>query len=185
MIRYEVYKELIDPGKITAQMRQEFLRAMYKSCLFVEGELIKASPVGATSMLRGSWTHEVIETPHSIEGNVFSHGVLYTPFVEEGTKPHWPPASPIEYWVKRKIRPKAIPFSTKPSAKKRRKTMEGKGFKFRSPKQRGIERVAGAIRKRISEVGTKAQRFVDKTAKKVKPRIDRFFDEAHRNGANV
>jgi hypothetical protein len=70
-----------------------------------EGGVIAATPVGATSHLRQSITHQISGSGIAIEGRVFSTDLpIKVVSVEGGRKPgKMPPRGPIELWVARKL----------------------------------------------------------------------------------
>ncbi len=74
------------------------LAAMRKVLLWVERDTKKNTPVD-TGRVRASWFPEirVQEQVIGIEGTV----VQYAPFVEEDTKPHWPPKGALKVWARR------------------------------------------------------------------------------------
>lgn len=86
------------PGAFERYMRRFLQRAVVK----VEGEVKERTPVNV-GRLRSSVTHEVRGLGAKMQGIVGSP-VSYAPYVETGTKPHWPPFAPIMYWVQRKLR---------------------------------------------------------------------------------
>lgn len=63
------------------------------------------APVGATGILRASIGTRVTlgsDATHFIRGEVFTGAQApYALYVEEGTRPHFPPRAPIELWARR------------------------------------------------------------------------------------
>ncbi len=75
------------------------LNAMGKATMMVTASAKRFAPVD-TGRLRASITPEVRSTPTEVIGVVGSN-VKYAPYVELGTKPHWPPISALEVWARR------------------------------------------------------------------------------------
>lgn len=72
---------------------------MRKATLLVEGAAKKNAPVD-TGRLRASITSRVDMTEKSVKGLVGSN-VIYAPWVETGTRPHFPPTAALETWARR------------------------------------------------------------------------------------
>ena len=53
-----------------------------------------------TGRLRASITPEVVRQSNVVRGIVGSN-VKYTPYMELGTRPHWPPIAALEVWARR------------------------------------------------------------------------------------
>jgi phage gpG-like protein len=75
------------------------LNAMRDATLMVTRDAKKNAPVD-TGRLRASITPEVIDVGETIRGVVGSN-VSYAPYVELGTRPHWPPIAALEVWARR------------------------------------------------------------------------------------
>lgn len=75
------------------------LDAMRKSVLYIERDAKKLAPVD-TGRLRASITPSVNSESDGIQGVVGSN-VVYAPYQEWGTKPHWPPVAALEPWARR------------------------------------------------------------------------------------
>lgn len=96
-------------GLIEAQRKQEqvirdlrgapMLNAMRDATLIVERAAKKNAPVD-TGRLRASLMPEVRMEKESIVGVVGSN-VTYAPYMEFGTRPHWPPIAALETWARR------------------------------------------------------------------------------------
>lgn len=63
---------------------------------------ILATPSVNTGNLRDKMPFEVVQRDNVIMGVVGSK-IKYAPFVEDDTRPHWPPRRPIIYWAMRKL----------------------------------------------------------------------------------
>jgi len=87
----ELQKLLSDPTLIDAPIK-DFL---HKSTLSVEDEA-KRNAVVDTGRYRASITSEVEPRKGTVGSNV-----EYAPFIEFGTKPHWPPPGALEPWARR------------------------------------------------------------------------------------
>lgn len=75
------------------------LNAFRTATLLVQRDAKINAPVD-TGRLRASITPEVRAAGDSIEGVVGSN-VFYAPFVELGTRAHWPPPGALEVWARR------------------------------------------------------------------------------------
>jgi len=76
-----------------------FIQVMKKATLLVARAAKQNAPVD-TGRLRASITPEIRRTTREVQGVVGSN-VKYAPFVELGTRPHWPPVSALEVWAAR------------------------------------------------------------------------------------
>jgi len=75
------------------------VNAMRDSILIIQRAAKQNAPVD-TGRLRASIVPEIVVRPQAIMGIVGSN-VKYAPFVELGTRPHWPPISALELWARR------------------------------------------------------------------------------------
>lgn len=75
------------------------LNAFREATLILQRDAKINSPVD-TGRLRASITPEVQSLGEDILGIVGSN-VVYAPFMELGTRPHWPPLSALEVWARR------------------------------------------------------------------------------------
>src|SRR5512139_572694 len=94
-------KGLIELQRKTEQMVSDLhgapiLDAMRDSVLIVTRGAKQNAPVD-TGRLRASITPGVSEMGDNIEGVVGSN-VTYAPYMEFGTRPHWPPIGAMEPW---------------------------------------------------------------------------------------
>jgi phage gpG-like protein len=87
--------------KIVADLHGEpMLEGMRNATLLVTRDAKRFAPVD-TGRLRASIIPEIrVSGPTQIQGVVGSN-VEYAPFVELGTKPHWPPVGALEVWARR------------------------------------------------------------------------------------
>lgn len=105
LIEFKGLDELVDLwDKAPELVRQELTRAATEATLFLEREVIDATPVGVYggAGLRGSISSQVQQLPKGVNGIVGSNS-LYAIAVELGTKPHFPPIAPLVDWVKAKL----------------------------------------------------------------------------------
>ncbi len=79
----------------------EFKEGMQEAVLLVLRDAREAAPVD-TGRLKNSITGEVTINPLTgdVKGIVGSN-VVYAPYMELGTKPHWPPVSALQTWARR------------------------------------------------------------------------------------
>lgn len=86
-------------------IKREMRRFVDTVTVTAEGNVVRNTPVGATSHLRQSITHDVNTSGIGINGRVYSSDVpVKVASVEEGRAPgRMPPRAPIEMWVRRKI----------------------------------------------------------------------------------
>ena len=93
----QVIKKL---NKIAAGVEPAGLvKPMRDSTLLVTRDAKKLSPVD-TGTLRSSIAPDITLKAHGIEGAVGSP-LKYAPFVELGTRPHFPPLSALQVWARR------------------------------------------------------------------------------------
>jgi len=99
------YKGLLTKAPQSA--RQRIWRDMRPAIDMAANEMVagivKFTPVGATGALRRGIHADVNILPGMIVGLV-QPTEAYAPAVELGTKAHWAPLPPLEYWVRRKLR---------------------------------------------------------------------------------
>lgn len=92
----------------------------------------------------------------------------HAPYVEYGTRPHWPPPGPIREWVKRNIRIEtpAGPKGPQPGrAVVKPRTKRG----TRDPREEEIDRLTFLIQRKIAMKGTEPVRFATRAARRVAP----------------
>ena len=75
------------------------LEAMRDSALYVERDAKRYAPVD-TGRLRASITPSIRSDATGVQG-VIGSNVVYAPYMELGTRPHWPPISALETWARR------------------------------------------------------------------------------------
>lgn len=138
----------------------------------VEKIAVERTPVN-TGLLRGSLGARVTTVgapdahgvPERIEAEVGSP-LTYGPHVEYGTKAHWPPAAPIEAWVRRKmagaIEALAASAKTRARAAGLVSTIEGQRTKAQSrrlvalvAREHAVKSLTFLVRRAIAKRGTK------------------------------
>jgi hypothetical protein len=77
-------------------------RFLQQAVLLIERQVKLKTPIN-TGALRSSIGHEIRGLGAQMEG-VVGTSKEYAPFVELDTRPHWPPAAPIQYWAQRKLK---------------------------------------------------------------------------------
>lgn len=92
----EVQKEV--ERKLKELTGGPMVQAMRQSTLLVSRSAKINAPVD-TGRLRASITPSVTATADSVKGIVGSN-VKYAPYVELGTRPHWPPIAALETWAR-------------------------------------------------------------------------------------
>lgn len=117
------------------------VRAMTRAALLVTRTARQVAKVDR-GRYRASIMPEIVTSGTTVEGWVGSN-LAYAPFVVLDTKPHWPPLAPILEWVRRNR------LAGKYSVGTRRRIGR------RATREREDLRVAWAIRRKISRVGTK------------------------------
>ncbi|MDD5000874.1 MAG: HK97 gp10 family phage protein [Thiomonas arsenitoxydans] len=75
------------------------MQAIRDATLLITRSARRAAPVD-TGRLRASIAPEVVQGAHEVQGVVGSN-VVYAPFVETGSRPHWPPPGVLERWSRR------------------------------------------------------------------------------------
>lgn len=85
--------------KIAETHGSEMLMTMRNMTLMIQRDAKINAPVD-TGRLRASITPTVAQMGDTIEGVVGSN-VTYAPYMELGTKPHWPPPGALTVWARR------------------------------------------------------------------------------------
>lgn len=83
-----------------AVIDQEMRRAMRRAVLLGQRAVQERTPVGATGNLAGSIDQEITGRGAQVTGQVFTSQLYGIP-VELGTRPHWAPIGPLQYWALR------------------------------------------------------------------------------------
>ena len=84
---------------VTEMFGPPMLEAMRDSTLYVQRDARRYAPVD-TGRLRASITPSIRSDKTGIQG-VIGSNVVYAPYMELGTRPHWPPISALETWARR------------------------------------------------------------------------------------
>ena len=145
--------ELMAFPRTEAVLRQlaEDVKAGYISMLEKEGHPTKYG----TDRLTDTITTEVTVDGHSFTASLRMN--KYWEYLENGTRPHWPPEAPIARWVEVK------PVIPRP---------DGNG-RIPTPKQ-----LTFLIRRKISEVGTEGTHGFEKTREAILPMYYEKIEEA-------
>lgn len=86
--------------RVAAELHGEpMVQAFRDATLILTRDAKKESPVDV-GRLRSSITPEVRTRGMNVEG-VTGTNVKYGPYMETGTKPHWPPRGALETWARR------------------------------------------------------------------------------------
>lgn len=129
---------LMDPRTSPRIVRTVRTEAIAAALPFLQAKLARATPEGATGKAGQSVTVEMDRaTPAGFVGYA-APAAGYMPFVEFGTRPHWPPRGPLELYAARKF-----------------------GYAAGSPEAR---RAGFLIARKISRHGTRAQHVVREVA---------------------
>lgn len=96
---------LFTPGEATTLLRREVGTAVASLLEDIASEARLRTPVGVSGILRASIGTRLMR---GTDASVLVHGEVFTGaqapyalFVEEGTRPHFPPRAPIELWAQR------------------------------------------------------------------------------------
>lgn len=129
----------------------ELRTAMGQSVVGVATAAKKAAPVGVSGEMRASITSQVkMMTPPNVEGVVGSP-LPYALYMEEGTRPHYPPIGALLLWVQRVINP---------------------------GNDRQIYAVAKGVQRAIGRRGTRARKFLAGAFDDNQNKIVGYFDKA-------
>ena len=146
-IRYELPRTPVFTGQAVAVVRDEMLRGMREALVLSDGELVKRTPVGVTGRMRSGWIQRVsILSAEPVR--IHGENVNVTPYaihVDQGSVPHWPPYGP------------------------------GSSLALWVQRKLGPNVSAFLVARRISRVGTRAQRIVERTARAVRGPITNHF----------
>ena len=96
---------IFSPAQYQQTMSLELGTAMTGLVEDIATEARTRTPVGVTGLLRASIATRVSRGEDAVtlvRGEVFTGAQApYAQYVEEGTRPHWPPRAPIELWAAR------------------------------------------------------------------------------------
>lgn len=98
-IKIQGLQELITKLDANALLGPPLRIAFQRSALMLESMAKQITPVD-TGRLRSSITHSIDSRPVPLWGQTGTK-TYYAPFVEFGTKPHWPPLSAMQPWARR------------------------------------------------------------------------------------
>jgi len=104
---------LFQPGQAAVSLGRELQGAMLGIVAEIATEARRRTPV-FTGVLRASIGTRVTlgqEAGSLVLGEVFTGAEApYAVYVEEGTRPHWPPRAPIEFWAQKVLGDRALWF---------------------------------------------------------------------------
>lgn len=127
---------------------REVLATMTEVTLLMQHEVQDLMPVGATGLTRASITADAFSTPTGAIGVVASSQPAAV-YLELGTKPHMPPVAALVPWVSAVM-----------------------GLRDEDAK-----RVAFLVARKISRVGTKAQKPFSRAIEALRGQVDRMFED--------
>ena len=136
------------PGGMTLRAQRAAVSAALP---YLQRHLALATPTGATGKARQSVTTRM-ESGSTVRGFVGYGGMPYIGFVNDGTRPHWPPIEPLAYWAARKF-----------------------GYGVGSPE---AKRMGYLVARSISRKGTKAQRFIETTVTNERRHVQKLMANA-------
>lgn len=134
--------------------QKQLLDGMSEAVALLEREAKDAMPA-VSGLTRGSITSDTFSTPAGVLGVVGSASIAAAA-VELGTRPHMPPVAPIARWVQEKL---GVPADR-------------------------AHGVAFAVARKISRVGTKAQRPFERTLRRQMGALTRIFEQRAQNVAD-
>lgn len=153
----EIYIDLRDIAKLAKKydrgpeiVEKEAHATMLEGMALTAPKVQYYTPVGATGELRRDVSWEVTKSGEVIEGRVTVTGpaLEYAEPVEFGSRPHWPPVEPIQFWVMRKL---GIPVEEAP-------------------------RVAFLVSRKISRIGTPKFRMFEQGWAEAEPKVMSLFN---------
>lgn len=115
------------------------LRAYQRATLLVQRTAKQLAPVD-TGQLRASITPDVRQSWNRVQG-VVGTNVVHGPFMELGTRPHWPPLAALATWARRHGTTAFVVA----------RAIARKGLKARRYLQRAVEQNATAIQNIIGD----------------------------------
>lgn len=129
---------------------ERFLDAMRDATIWVQTDAKRYVPVD-TGRLRASITPEVRAEGQTVWGVVGSN-VHYAPYLETGTRPHWPPMAALETWAARHgttALAVARSIAKHGTSVYAQRTLGTKGFRYL---QRALDTNADRIRAHLGDV---------------------------------
>ena len=91
------------PVKLQLAFRESGTELMLKALGVLQRAVALRTPVNTGQLRASAGFSQPVVSGKSVEGRLGTN-VVYALPVEFGSRPHWPPRAPIEFWVKRKLR---------------------------------------------------------------------------------
>ena len=137
-------RAIMDARHDPALVRRAQREAVAAALPYLQSKLARATPEGATGKAGQMVTADLDATPAGPVGFVgyAEPAAGYMPFVEYGTRPHWPPRAAMELYAARKF---GYP-SGSPEAKRAGYLIARKISRYGTPAQHVVENVANANR---------------------------------------
>lgn len=153
--------------KNMAEVMREFMR-----------DKLSSNGTNASYELSNSINYRIDVDGHSLD--VYIELADYWKYVENGTKPHWPPIDKIEEWIKVKpvlpeVRPVTYHWYTNGRKKGAPKTIYNERTVNRLP---SVQQLAYLISRKISRVGTEAQPFFWNSVEEAVAQFESMIEDA-------
>lgn len=123
---------------LTGELEQAAIRGMREAA--AEGVGLVVAEIDAADAVDTSGLRQSVRTEELPKGAILGTFAPHAPFVEYGTRPHWPPLGPLQLWAVRKL-------GVDPDE---------------------AEEVAEGIARSIAWAGTRPRRFFAKAMKRVR-----------------
>ncbi|MBI3320018.1 MAG: HK97 gp10 family phage protein [Candidatus Omnitrophica bacterium] len=91
------------PTRFRQAFRESGTELMLKALGVLQRAVALRTPVNTGQLRASVGLSQPVVSEKSVEGRLGTN-VVYAMPVEFGSRPHWPPRAPIEFWVKRKLR---------------------------------------------------------------------------------
>lgn len=147
-----------DSNRLVKVYQAEIKKFIQKSCLLLEQEVARGTPVGVTGTLRAGVRSKLISYNHGRVG-VEGPGARYAPFAEAGrSRGKMPPVDAIALWLRRTDKGQRYVRAIKAA------------YRIKSDKQ-ALRQAAFLKARAIGRRGTKGAFMFKEAEKKMKPRI--------------
>jgi hypothetical protein len=162
-----------NPEVLYAKLGGEVNRALLPLAIQIYNGVMQSDigvPV-ATGNLKASFDIMPSQSPNLLGYQVGTplNAISYAPYIEFGTRPHYPPFEPIRRWVELKVQPqvKAVGINYSPIHKRMLPAKKGTKVLKGTNRDAEIRRVTFAIIRHIAKFGTRAQRFMGNTLQRL------------------